>query len=61
MLAIIIFLFMLEDYDERKSFFEMITFRDKFLESRLSQLCGFDEEGMSVEELEEIWNLDFPY
>ena len=61
MLAIIIFLFMLDEYEERKAFFEMITFRDKFLESRLSQLCGFDEEGMSVEELEEIWNLDFPY
>ena len=58
MLAIIVFLFMLDDYAERKHFFEMITFNDKFLENRLSQLCGFDEEGMSVEELDYLWNLE---
>jgi len=61
MLAIVVFLFMLEDYEERKAFFEMISFRDKFLENRLAQLCGFDEEGMSVKELEELWDLEFPY
>ena len=59
MLAIIIFLFLLDDYSERKEFFNLITFNDKFLENRLSQLCGFDEEGMSVEELEYLWNLDY--
>ena len=59
MLAIILFLFMLDDYDERKEFFRMITFNDKFLETRLSELCGFDEEGMSVDELNELWNLEY--
>tara|TARA_R100001082_G_scaffold91269_1_gene57894 strand:- start:109 stop:486 length:378 start_codon:yes stop_codon:yes gene_type:complete len=59
MLAIIIFLFLLDDYSERKEFFNLITFNDKFLENRLSQLCGFDEEGMSVEELDYLWNLDY--
>ena len=57
MLAIILFLFMLDDYDERKEFFKLITFNDKFLENRLSELCGFDEEGMSVDELNALWNL----
>ena len=57
MLAIILFLFMLDDYDERKEFFNMIIFKDKWLENRLSQLCGFDEEGMSVDELNALWNL----
>ena len=59
MLAIILFLFMLDDYSERKEFFNLITFNDKFLENRLSQLCGFDEEGMSVDELNELWNLEY--
>ena len=59
MLAIILFLFMLDDYDERKEFFNMIIFKDKWLENRLSQLCGFDEEGMSVDELNELWNLEY--
>ena len=57
MLAIILFLFMLDDYVERKEFFKLITFNDKFLENRLSELCGFDEEGMSVDELNALWNL----
>ena len=56
-MAIILFLFMLDDYDERKEFFKLITFNDKFLENRLSELCGFDEEGMSVDELNALWNL----
>ena len=59
MLAIILFLFMLDDYVERKEFFKLITFNDKFLENRLSELCGFDEEGMSVDELNELWNLEY--
>jgi len=59
MLAIILFLFMLDDYSERKEFFKLITFNDKFLENRLSELCGFDEEGMSVDELNELWNLEY--
>tara|TARA_R100001082_G_scaffold95254_1_gene62388 strand:+ start:73 stop:450 length:378 start_codon:yes stop_codon:yes gene_type:complete len=59
MLAIILFLFLLDDYNERKEFFNLITFNDKFLETRLSELCGFDEEGMSVDELNELWNLDY--
>ena len=59
MLAIIVFLFMLDDYDERKLFFDKITFNDKFLESRLRQLCGFENEGLSVDELNTMW--DIPY
>ena len=61
MLAIVIFLFMLDDYDERKLFFDKITFCDKFLENRLRELCGFDDEGLSVDELNEIWKLDSGY
>ena len=38
MLAIIIFLFMLDEYDERKLFFDKITFCDRALESRLKRL-----------------------
>jgi len=37
----------------------MIIFKDKWLENRLSQLCGFDEEGMSVDELNELWDLEY--
>ena len=61
MLAIIIFLFMLDDYDERKLFFDKISFSDKFLEGKLKQLCGFEDEGLSVNELNDIWKLDLPY
>ena len=59
MLAIIIFLFMLDDYDERKLFFNRISFSDKFLEKRVTELCGLKDEGLSVGELNAIWNLDF--
>lgn len=60
MLAVIIFLFMLDDdCAERKLFFDKITFYDKFLENRLRHLCGFDEEGLSIEELNTMW--DTPY
>jgi len=59
MLATIIFLFMLDDYDERKEFFNLITFNDKWLESRLIELCGFDHEGLSVEELNHMWNIPY--
>ena len=58
MLAIIIFLFMLDDYDERKLFWNRISFSDRFLEKRLRELCGFDDEGLSVAELDAIWKLD---
>lgn len=59
MLAIIIFLFMLDDYDERKLFFNRISFSNKFLEEKLRELCGLNDEGLSVSELNAIWNLDF--
>ena len=59
MLAIIVFLFMLDDYDERKLFFDKITFNDKFLESRLRELCGFENEGLSVDELNSMWNIPY--
>ena len=59
MLAIIIFLFMLDDYEERKLFFDKITFRDKFLECRLRELCGLEKDGLSVDELNAIWNIPF--
>jgi hypothetical protein len=50
---------MLDDYDERKLFFDKITFNDKFLEGRLRELCGFENEGLSVDELNTMW--DIPY
>ena len=59
MLAIIIFLFMLDDYDERKLFFEKITFHDKFLENTLRELCGFEEENISIAELNAMWKIPF--
>ena len=58
MLAIIIFLFMLDDYDERKLFWDRISFSDRFLEKRLRELCGFEDEGLSVQQLDAIWELD---
>ena len=61
MLAIIVFLFMLDDYDERKLFFDKISFSNKFLEERLKHLCGFEDEGLSVNELNAIWELDLGY
>tara|TARA_R110002167_G_scaffold284457_1_gene489590 strand:+ start:108 stop:470 length:363 start_codon:yes stop_codon:yes gene_type:complete len=57
MLAIIIFLFMLDEYEERKLFFDKITFDDRALESRLRELCGFDKEDLSVDELNAIWDI----
>jgi hypothetical protein len=59
MLAIIIFLFMLDDYEERKLFFDKISFCDKFLENTLRELCGFEDEGLSIDELNTLW--DIPY
>lgn len=59
MVSIIIFLFMLDDYDERKLFFDKIVFRNKFLENRLRELCGFENGGLSVEELNNIWNTPY--
>ena len=59
MLAIIIFLFMLDDCDERRLFFDKITFNDKFLENRLRQLCGFEEDGLSIEELNAMWKIPY--
>ena len=58
MLAIIIFLFMLDDYNDRKLFWDKISFCDRFLEKRLRELCGFEDEGLSVEQLNAIWKLD---
>ncbi len=58
MLAIILFLFLLDDYCDRKLFFDSIIFSDRFLERRLRELCGFTDEGISVEELNAIWDLD---
>lgn len=59
MLAVIIFLFMLDNPAERRQFFNKITFHNKFLESRLSNLCGFDENSLSVEDLNHIWNIPY--
>lgn len=59
MLAIIIFLFMLDDCKERRLFFDKITFNDKFLENRLRHLCGFEEDGLSVEELNTMWKIPY--
>jgi len=61
MLAIILFLFMLDDYEERKVFWDRISFSDRFLESRLSQLCGMDLDVPTAHELNEVWDLKFPY
>ena len=59
MLAIVIFLFMLDDCDERRLFFNKITFNDKFLESWLIHLCGFDEAGLSIDELNAMWKIPY--
>ena len=61
MLSVILFLFVLDDPDERKMFWDRITFNDEFLEYRLRELCGFEDESLSVDELDAMWKLDFPY
>ena len=48
---------MLDEYEERKLFFDKITFDDRALESRLRELCGFDKEDLSVDELNAIWDI----
>tara|TARA_R100000005_G_C4983101_1_gene192244 strand:- start:281 stop:661 length:381 start_codon:yes stop_codon:yes gene_type:complete len=57
MLAIIITLFSLDNPDDVQRLFNFITFKDKILESRLAKLCGIEENTLSVEELEAMWNV----
>jgi len=40
-------------------FFDKITFNDKFLENRLRQLCGFEEDSLSVDELNAMWKIPY--
>ena len=40
-------------------FFDKITFNDKFLENRLRQLCGFEEDGLSIDELNTMWKIPY--
>ena len=60
MLAIIIFLFMLDEPEEKKVFWDTLTFFDKVLENRLRELCGIDDNTISAQELDAIWDLKFP-
>jgi hypothetical protein len=57
MLAVILTLFSLEKPEDVQKWFEMITFKDKQLESRLAKLCGIEENSLSVAELEAMWNV----
>jgi len=50
---------MLDDCDERRLFFDKITFNDKFLENRLRHLCGFEEDGLSIDELNAMWKIPY--
>lgn len=60
MLSVILFLFLLDEVEARKSFFSKITFFDKTLEKRLRNLCDIPDEGLSVAELEAMWAGEFP-
>ena len=55
MLSVILLLFQLEDGDDRDNFFKRITFLDKVLEKRLRKICGIRDSGVSVEDLEFMW------
>ena len=55
MLSVILLLFQLEDGDDRDNFFKRITFLDKVLERRLRKICGIRDSGVSVEDLEFMW------
>jgi hypothetical protein len=57
MLSVILTLFSLEKPDDIQKWFEMITFKDKELESRLAKLCGIEENSLTVAELEAMWNV----
>jgi len=57
MLSILLTLFALDNPKDKETFFGYITFKDKELESRMAHLCNIEENGLSVEELESMWNV----
>ena len=57
MLSVLITLFALDKVEDKETFFGYITFKDKKLESRTAHLCGIEENGLSVDELESMWNM----
>ena len=57
MLSILLTLFALDNPKDKETFFGYITFKDKELESRMAHLCNLEENGLSVEELESMWNV----
>lgn len=57
MLSVLLTLFTLDNPKDKETFFGYLTFKDKELESRMAQLCGIEENGLSVEELEAMWNM----
>jgi hypothetical protein len=50
-------LFILENDDDRKLIWDSIVFYDKTLEKRLKGICGIDDQTLSAQELQDIWDL----
>lgn len=57
MLSVILLLFILENDDDRKLIWDSIVFYDKTLEKRLKGICGIDDQTLSAQELQDIWDL----
>ena len=60
MLSVLLLLFQMDDFEEKKGFFDCITFYDKRLEREVSELVGLDKDIISVKELEDMWEVKFP-
>ena len=60
MLSVLLLLFQLDNRDEKKGFFDCITFYDKRLEREVSELLGLHEDIISVKELEDMWKVKYP-
>ena len=60
MLSVLLLLFQMDDFEEKKGFFDCITFYDKRLEKKVSELVGLHEDIISVKELEDMWKVKFP-
>jgi len=60
MLSVLLLLFQMDDFEEKKGFFDCITFYDKRLEKKVSELVGLHEDIISVKELEDMWKVKYP-